>query len=98
MTLRLLLPTAFVMVVGIVAVGVFFGVSRDKPSAMAEVEPAATGSKESENPDGEFSPYVNKDGEISLPKSYKQNWAHLGSWAVARKRGSDVFEMHDVYT
>ena len=47
---------------------------------------------------GDFSEFVDKDGEIRLPTGYKQNWAHLGSWAVARKSGSDVFETHDVYT
>jgi hypothetical protein len=45
-----------------------------------------------------FSPYVDSKGNISLPQDYKQIWAHLGSWAVAKKKGSDVHEMHDVYT
>jgi hypothetical protein len=59
-------------------------------------ETASASAKESEA--AGFSPYVDGNGAISLPKGYKQEWAHLGSWAVARKRGSDVFEMHDVYT
>ncbi len=53
---------------------------------------------EAEKAGGGFSPYVDKDGGLRLPQGYKQTWAHLGSWAVAQKRGSDVFEMHDVYT
>jgi hypothetical protein len=45
-----------------------------------------------------FSPYVDKDGKISLPTGYRQKWAHLGSWAVAKKKGETIHEMHDVYT
>lgn len=45
-----------------------------------------------------FSPQVDQDGNISLPKGYKQTWAHLGSWAVAKKPGEAIHEMHDVYT
>ena len=77
--------------------------------AVAQVnrETAGVGSNEqaiASNADAEhqefvgFSPYVDENGNISLPTGYRQNWAHLGSWAVARKAGSDVFEMHDVYT
>lgn len=47
---------------------------------------------------GSFSPYVDENGGFRLPQGYRQTWAHLGSWAVAREQGSDVFEMHDVYT
>lgn len=46
----------------------------------------------------EFSDYVDDEGNISLPTGFRQNWTHLGSWAVARRSGADVFEIHDVYT
>ena len=45
-----------------------------------------------------FSLYVDESGNISLPKDYRQKWAHLGSWAVAKKRGQPVSDMHEVYT
>jgi hypothetical protein len=32
-----------------------------------------------------FSPYVTKDGGISLPADYRDKFMHLGTWAVARK-------------
>ena len=44
-----------------------------------------------------FSPYVTKDGDISLPKIYRETFLHLGSWAVAKKPDQPVFEMHNVY-
>ena len=45
-----------------------------------------------------FSPYVDENGNISLPTGYKQQWAHLGGWAVAKTSGETAHEMHDVYT
>jgi hypothetical protein len=54
--------------------------------------------QEPNEPANGFSPYVDKDGRISLPANYKQNWTHLGGWAVAKKPGETVHEMHDVYT
>lgn len=38
-----------------------------------------------------FSPYVNEQGDISLPADFRNQWAHLGSWGL--KDG-----MHDVFT
>jgi hypothetical protein len=46
---------------------------------------------------GEFSPYVTKDGAISLPADYREKFLHLGTWAVAKKPGTPVVEMHNVY-
>lgn len=93
-----LVPTVIVAVVGITAVSVIGCVDPDKPVAIADEKPATKESKNAQNTDDGFSPYVDEDGKISLPKDYKQNWAHLGGWAVARKSGSDVHEIHDVYT
>jgi len=45
----------------------------------------------------DFSPYVTKDGDISLPKNYRDIFLHLGSWAVAKNPDQPVFEMHNVY-
>lgn len=72
----------------VIAVLVFTAIYCDTPSGSARADDVEKG----------FSPYVDQDGNISLPQGYKQKWAHLGSWAVARKSGSDVFETHDVYT
>src|SRR5437868_5779902 len=44
-----------------------------------------------------FSPYVTKDGAISLPADYREKFLHLGTWAVATKPGQPVNELHGVY-
>jgi hypothetical protein len=46
----------------------------------------------------DFSPYVTKDGGISLPPNYREKFLHLGSWAVATKPDKPVNEMHNVYS
>ncbi len=46
----------------------------------------------------DFSPYVTKDGGISLPADYREKFQYLGSWAVATKEGKPVDEMHNVYS
>jgi len=46
---------------------------------------------------GIFSPYVTKDGGISLPLDYREKFLHLGTYAVATKPGKPVDEMHNVY-
>jgi hypothetical protein len=45
----------------------------------------------------DFSPYVTKDGGISLPLDYSEKFLHLGTWAVATKPDKPVDEMHNVY-
>src|SRR5262249_41982884 len=45
----------------------------------------------------DFSPYVTKDGGISLPTDYRDKFMHLGSWAVASKSNQSVHELHHVY-
>jgi cytochrome c len=45
----------------------------------------------------DFSPYVTKDGGISLPADYRTKFTHLGTWAVATKPGKPVDELHGVY-
>jgi cytochrome c len=45
----------------------------------------------------DFSPYVTRDGGISLPLDYREKFLHLGTWAVATKPGKPVDEMHNVY-
>jgi hypothetical protein len=45
-----------------------------------------------------FSPYVTKDGGISLPADYREKFLHLGTWAVATKPDKPVDELHNVYT
>jgi cytochrome c len=45
----------------------------------------------------DFSPYVSKDGAISRPTDYREKFLHLGTWAVAKKTGEPIHEMHHVY-
>lgn len=42
-----------------------------------------------------FSPYVSKDGAIDLPRNFRKELAHMGSWYVP-DGGASGF--HDVYT
>ncbi|WP_017443970.1 cytochrome P460 family protein [Gayadomonas joobiniege] len=44
---------------------------------------------------GEFSPYVDKKGNISLPKNFELNMVHLGAWFVP-SGGASGF--HSVFT
>lgn len=48
-----------------------------------------------------FSPYVDAEGNISIPKDYR-NWAFLGTWHIAPERGSGDAAgapgFHNVYT
>ena len=43
----------------------------------------------------QFSPYVDKSGNISLPKDFRKTMSHLGSWFVPEGSASGF---HDVYT
>ncbi len=45
--------------------------------------------------EGEFSAYVDDDGNISFPQDFRANMAHLGSWFVPEGEASGF---HDVYT
>jgi hypothetical protein len=45
----------------------------------------------------DFSPYVTKEGGISLPANYRDKFMHMGSWAVAPKPNQPVHEIHNVY-
>ncbi len=98
MKARNIIQTAIVIVVGIVAVGVFVASHVDEPRAIADDKPEANELKNTKTPDADFSPYVDKEGKITLPKGYKQKWSHLGSWAVAKKPGETIHELHGVYT
>ncbi len=44
---------------------------------------------------GAFGRYVDTEGNISLPEDFATEWAHLGSWAVAKDGG--VEGIHNVY-
>lgn len=70
----------------------------DTPRATAGEKRTANQANEPRRADGSFSKYVEKDGKIRLPSGYRQTWAHLGSWAVAKKPGESIHEMHNVYT
>jgi hypothetical protein len=43
----------------------------------------------------DFSPYVDEQGNISLPNDFRKELAHLGSWFVPE---GDASGFHDVYT
>jgi cytochrome c len=61
---------------------------------------ASNGSSAADPPAGRqnsFSPFVTKDGAISLPADYRETFQHLGTYAVATKPNLPVNEMHHVY-
>src|SRR5262249_9675995 len=70
------------LLAGLVAVGLSNPLPADDPPA-----PKAD----------DFSPYVTKDGGISLPLDYREKFLHLGSWAVATKPGKPVDRLDNVY-
>lgn len=45
--------------------------------------------------EGKFSPYVDKKGNISLPKNFQTDMAFMGSWFVP---AGDASGFHEVYT
>ncbi len=57
---------------------------------------AFSGSLYAATPAKDFSPYVNAQGEISLPSEYRQSWSHLGSWLIA-DAAAPGYGFHDVY-
>jgi hypothetical protein len=95
---RIAIPLTFAVVACIVTVFTLIGSGVDHGIAIAGEKPAQDEVKQENKSEKPFSPYVDKHGNISRPTNYKRDWAHLGSWAVAKKKGSDVSEMHDVYT
>lgn len=47
--------------------------------------------------DSSFSKYVDAEGGIALPKDFRSNFVHLGSWLVQQK-GAPGEGFHDVYS
>ncbi len=77
---------------GMIAVGL----SNSLPADGAAAPPVANAPRSFEGDD--FSPYVSKDGGISLPLDYREKFLHMGTWAVAPTSGKPVEEMHLVYS
>ena len=45
-----------------------------------------------------YSPYVDANGNISLPKDYETTFVHIGTVAVEKESGDPVTELHGTYT
>lgn len=73
---------AFSVLAAILCVGIINGASQQMVSGQSS---PATGPGK----------YVAKDGGIHLPRQYRLNWTHLGTWCVEGKDGSK--SMHDVF-
>ena len=95
---RNLFRTELIISVSIVTFGIILGARSRNTTASADEQSFAVGQNKTKTPVAGFSPYVDNEGKITLPKDYKQKWLHLGSWAVARTKGVSVDEMHNVYT
>ena len=50
-----------------------------------------------ESPNSTFSPYVDKQGNITRPTNVREKWTHLGSWYVPEEEGAPGPGIHDVY-
>lgn len=48
------------------------------------------------SPDSDFSPYVDVQGNISRPRDFRENWAHLGTYFVKGESPNDD-SLHSVY-
>jgi hypothetical protein len=95
---RYVILPAIVVVACTVGVVILVGVDGNTAKGIAGEAPTINEANSAKAPADSFSPYVDKDGKISLPKGYKQKWTHLGSWAVAKEKGATIHEMHNVYT
>ena len=79
------------VIVALAAFAIFSGVSLSRNAQPEQVADSASQNEE-------FSPYVDKKGQISLPSDYKTKWTHLGDWSVAKSKGEEPHELHEVYT
>ncbi len=93
----LMLPSIAAIVSVVVLTAAIRG-GDDETNSISGKELAAKQLDVEVRPKDTFSTYVDKDGKIRLPDGYRQAWSHLGSWAVAKKPGASVHEMHSVYT
>lgn len=93
----LILPTAMLVLL-VAAVAMLLEPNARDTNVLADESPSSDRTATPAKRSGTFSPYVDQDGNISLPTDYKRNWAHLGGWAVSRKPGEAIHEMHAVYT
>ncbi len=93
-------PVRFILLSSVIlsCVAVAVGVTAQRDAAKTVNDTKTQANRNPVDAQDAFSPYVDQDGNISLPEDYKQKWSHLGSWAVAKKPGETVHEMHDVYT
>jgi Cytochrome P460 len=76
---------------GSLAAAVLLAAIASRVSNMSSAADPPTGSQKS------FSPFVTKDGAISLPADYRETFQHLGTYAVATKPRQAVDELHHVY-
>lgn len=53
---------------------------------------------QAQQPPGEFSPYVDAKGKISLPDDFETTLVHLGTVSVEKAAEKPVEELHDTYT
>jgi cytochrome c len=88
------------LLAGMIAVGCSHSSPADDAAAPSPIslspQTGERGRGEGANAD-DFSPYVTKDGGISLPLDYREKFLHMGTWAVATKPGKPVDELHGVY-
>lgn len=68
-----------------------------KHSAAIVLAAAGLGGATAYATDASFSPYVDAKGGISLPREFRRQWVHLGSWVVEQE-GAPGQGFHDVYT
>lgn len=65
--------------------------------AMAGCSPGDVSESGSKMLSSGFSPYVDKQGNISRPDNFRENWVHLGTWFVREDDHASGPGVHDVY-
>ena len=93
--IRILILTTTMLALLISAVAVL---QQRDTNVLADESPSSDRTTTPAKRSGTFSPYVDQNGNISLPTDYRRNWAHLGGWAVSKKHDESIHEMHAVYT
>lgn len=73
-------------------------VAADEKKPASPAQPAAADNPAAATTGSDFSPYVDAEGNISLPQDYRSTFLHLGTFSVASTDKMEAAELHNVYT
>lgn len=92
-------PSRFMAMIGGAALAACVGAS-SLLWAQEEKSPKHGSPRSTSNPEAQrsFSPYVDSDGNISLPQDFETTFVHIGTISVAPKVTEPANELHSTYT